>query len=112
MYNYFVDQLQNFKHYIQPPTVPDPFQGIAVIFRQTIYEHNQKMYNFMVAKLLNVKLQMQYWVNILDLNKVHERNQTMIQNYNLQMQPQALPVSSVYISKVNSQKIFVSDVSC
>ena len=75
MYNYFVDQLQTFKHYSQPPKVPDPFQGITLIFRQKMYDQDQTMYNYMVAKLQNVKLQMKYWVNLLDLNKVHERNQ-------------------------------------
>ena len=109
MYNYMVDQLQIFKHYSQPPTVPDIFQGITLIFRQTIYEQDQTMYNYIVAKLQNVKLWMQYMVKFLDLNKVHERDQMMLQNYKLQMQPQAVTVSDLFISKVTSQKIFVSD---
>ena len=58
------------------------------------------MYNYMVTKIQNVKLQMQYWMNLLDLNKVHEQNQTMLQNSKLQMQPQALPVSDISLSKV------------
>ena len=41
------------------------------------------MENYMVAKLQNFKLQMQYMVNklyesnLLHLNKLHDRNQTM-----------------------------------
>ena len=49
------------------------------------------------------------------LNKAHERNQTMynsmvaqLQNLKIQMQPQAVPVSDLSLSKVNPQKIFVS----
>ena len=46
----------------------------------------------------------------LDLNKAHEkmvtqlhgRNQTMLQNYKLKMQPQAVPVSDLSLSKVSS----------
>ena len=38
MYNYMVDQLQGFNNYSQPQTVPDPFQGITLIFRKNIYE--------------------------------------------------------------------------
>ena len=52
---------------------------------------------------------MQYMVNLLDLNKVHERNQTMLQNSELQMKPQAVNVSGLSLSKVTSQKIFISD---
>ena len=124
MYNYMVKQLQNLQLQIQPfklqiqPRGPlsDPFnpdiyifQGITLVFRKTIYEQYQTMYNYIFAKL-----QMQYMVNtlhernLLRLNKVHERNQTMLQNFKLQMQPQAVPVSGVSISKVPSQKIFVS----
>ena len=58
-----------------------PFQGITRVFSKTIYERNQTMYNYMVAQ---------------------------IQNFRLQMQPQAVPVSDLSISKVTSQKIFVS----
>ena len=51
-----------------------------------------------------------------DLNKgqermvaqLYEQNQTMLQNPKLQMQPQALPVSDLSLSKVTSQNIFVS----
>ena len=43
MYNYMVYQIQNFKHHSQPQTVPDPFQGITIIFRKTIYDQDQTM---------------------------------------------------------------------
>ena len=43
MYKYMVNQLQNFKHHSQPQTVLDPFQGITLIFRQTIYDQDQTM---------------------------------------------------------------------
>ena len=59
MYNIMVKQLQNFNHYIQPHTVTDTFQGITLIFRQTIYDQAQTMYNYMVDQLQNLKLQMQ-----------------------------------------------------
>ena len=71
------------------------------------------MYNY-IAKLQNFKLQMQYMVNtlhernLLRLNKVHERNQTILQNSKLQMQPQAVPVSDFFLFEVNYQKILVS----
>ena len=77
VYNYMVNQLQNFKHHIQPQAVPYPFQGITPVFRKTIYEQDQTMYNYIVAKLQNFKLPMQYMVNmlhernLLHLNKVH-----------------------------------------
>ena len=67
------------------------------------------MYNYIVAKLQNVKLQMKYMVYLLHLNKLHEGNQTMLQNYKLQMQPQEVTVSDLSLSKVTSQEIFVSD---
>ena len=35
-----------------------------------MYERDQTMYNYIVAKLQNVKLEMQYMVNLLDLSKV------------------------------------------
>ena len=114
MYNYMVDQLENFKLHIQPQAVPDPFQGITLVFRKMIYEQDQTMYNYIVAKIQNFMLQIQYMVNtlhernILHLNKVHERNQKMLQNFKLQIQPQAVPVSYISLSKVPSQKIFVS----
>ena len=41
--------------------------------------------------------------------QLHERNQKMLQNSKLQMQPQVVPVSDLYLYKVTSQKIFVSD---
>ena len=50
-----------------------------------------------------------------DLNKLHDWNQTMynymvaqIQNFKLQMQHQAVPVSDIYLSKVTSHDIFFS----
>ena len=81
IYNYMVDHLQYFKHSSQPQTVPDPFQGITLIFKQTIYDQDQTMYNYMVEQLQNSKLK---------------------------MQPQAIPFSDLSLSKVTSQKIFVS----
>ena len=54
-----VKQLQNFKHRIQPHTVPGIFQEINLIFRQTIYEKDQTMYNYMADKLQKFKLQIQ-----------------------------------------------------
>ena len=81
MYNYMVDQIQNVKHYSQPQKVPDPFQGINIVFRQTIYDQDQTMYNYMADQL---------------------------ENFKLQMQPQAVPVSDLSLVKVTSQEIFVS----
>ena len=46
--------------------------------------------------------------NLLHLNKLHERNQTMLQHFKLQMQPQAVPVSDLSLSKVTYQNILVS----
>ena len=37
----------------------DIFQGITLVFRETIYERNQTKYNDIVAKLQDVKLQIQ-----------------------------------------------------
>ena len=91
MYNYMVNQLQNFKLHIKPQAVPDNFQGIALVFRKTTYEQDQMMHNSILVKLQNFKLQMQYMVNmlhdrnLLHLNKVHEGNQMMLQNVKLQM---------------------------
>ena len=54
MYNYMVKQLQ-----IQPlgplsdlfnPDL-DIFQGITLVFRETVYERDQTMYNYIVAKI-------------------------------------------------------------
>ena len=49
----------------------------------------------------------------LHLNKLHERNQTMyndmvakLQNFKLQMQLQAMPVSHISLSKVTYQNIY------
>ena len=108
------DQLQNFRFHIQPQALTDPFQGITLVFRKTIYEQDQTMNNYIITKLQIFKLQMQYMVNtlhernLLHLNKVHERNQTMLQNFKLQMQPQAVPVSDVSLYKVTYQEILVS----
>ena len=51
----------------------------------------------------------------LDLNKmrlypkkVHQWNQTLLQIFKLQMQPQEVPVSDFYISDFTYQKILVS----
>ena len=86
-----VKQLQIFKLQIQPlGTLSDLFnpdieifQAITLVFREKIYERYQTMYNYIVAKLQNDKLQMQSMVNLLDLNKIHERNQMMLQNSKL-----------------------------
>ena len=95
-----VKQIQNFKLQIQPlGRLSNIFQGITLVFRETIYERYQTIYNYIVAKLQNFKLQMQSMVNLLDLNKVHERNQTMLQNSKLQMQPQAVTVSDLSLYK-------------
>ena len=63
------EQLQNCKLHIQPQAVPDNFQGITIVFRKKIYEQDQTMYKYIVAKLQIFKLQIQYMVNTL-----HERN--------------------------------------
>ena len=42
------------------------------------------------------------------LNKVHDRNQTMLQHSKLQNKLQAVPVSDLSLYKVNPHKIFVS----
>ena len=104
-----VKQIQNFKLQIQPlGRLSNLFQGITLVFRETIYERYQTMYNYIVAKIQNAKLQMQSMVNLLDLNKVHERNQTMLKNSKLQMQHQAVPVSDFSIlTKPASRKIVV-----
>ena len=58
-------------------------------------------YNYMVAQLQSFRFQIKYMVNrlqernLLHLNKLHESNQ-------------AVPVSGISLSKVASQKIFVS----
>ena len=44
----------------------------------------------------------------LHYNKVNQRNQTMLQNFKLQIQPQAVPVSDFYISKVTYHNFLVS----
>ena len=42
-------------------------------------------------------------------NRVHYHNQTMLRNFKLQMQPQAEPVSDLYIlNKPTSRNIFAS----
>ena len=60
------------------------FGTITQIFIETIYYQDQTMYNYIVPKLQNFKLQMQSMVNLLT-------------------------VSDLSISEVTSQKIFVSD---
>ena len=81
MYNYMVKQLQNFKLQIEPlGRLSDIFHGttlvlyifqvITIVFIETIYERDQTMYNYIVAKLQNSKLEMQSMVNLSDLNKV------------------------------------------
>ena len=61
----------------------------------------------MITKLINKLL--------LHLNKAHERNQNMynymvaqLQIFNIQIKPQAVPVSDLSLSKVASYNIFVS----
>ena len=44
----------------------------------------------------------------LHRNKVNQQNQTILQNFKLQMQPQAVPVYDLFISKLTYQKILVS----
>ena len=71
MYNYMVRQLITLQLQIHPykfqivSQVPlsdpityglDIFQGITLVFRETIYERNQTKYNDIVAKLQYVKL--------------------------------------------------------
>ena len=67
-YKFQIDRQGSLSHPFAPRI--DIFQGITLVFRETIYEKNQTMYNDIVAKLQNVKLQMQSMVNLLDLNKV------------------------------------------
>ena len=103
MYNYMVKQIQNFKLQIQPlGRLSNIFQGITLVFRETIYERYQTMYNYIVAKLQNFKLQIKYMVNLLELNKVHERNQMMLKNSKLRILPQAVTVSDLSLSRVTS----------
>ena len=45
---------------------------------------------------------------LLDLNRLHQQNQTMLQNFKLQIQTQAVPVSDLSLSKVTYQNILVS----
>ena len=67
MYNIMVKQLQNFKLKIQPPEklsyyfqgitiVSYLFEAITLVFRETIYEQDQTIYNYIVPNLINVKL--------------------------------------------------------
>ena len=44
----------------------------------------------------------------LHRNEVHHLNQTMLQNFKLQMQPQAVPVHDFSLSEITYQKILVS----
>ena len=103
MYNYMVDQLQNLKHYSQPQTVPDTFQGITLISRQKIYDQDQTMYNYMVDQIQMFKLQMQPQampVSDLSLAKVTTKKIFVSADLDLQMQPQAVPVSHFSIGKL------------
>ena len=74
MYNYMVRQLITLQLQIHPykfqidcqGPLSDPFtygldifQGITLVFRETICERNQTKYNDIVAKLQYVKLQIQ-----------------------------------------------------
>ena len=95
MYNYMVKQIQNLKLQIKPlgplsdifNTDLDLFQGITIVFRETIYERDQMIYNYIVAKPQNVKLQMQPMVNILDLNKVTSHNIFVSDDLNPDLDP-------------------------
>ena len=51
MYNYMVDQIQDIKLHIQNQALPDPFQVITLVLIKTIYEQDQTMYHYLVAKL-------------------------------------------------------------
>ena len=95
MYNIMVKQLHNFKLQIQPlGRLSDHFQGttlvlylfqaINLVFRETMYDQDQTMYNYIAPKIQNVKLWMQSMVNLLT-------------------------VSDLSLSEVTSQKIFFSD---
>ena len=64
---------------------PEIFQGITLVFRETICERDQTMYNYIVPKLQNFKLQMQSIVNLLT-------------------------VSDLSLSNITSQKIVISDI--
>ena len=68
---------------MQSQEVPNIFQEITLVFRETIYKQDQTMHTYFIAKLQNITLQMQSMVNSLHLNKVHERNQMMLQNSKL-----------------------------
>ena len=84
-------------------------------------DKNQTMYNYMVAKQQNFNLQIIYMVNklhernLLNLEKLHDRNKKCtilwsppLQNFKLQMQSQAVPVSDISLFNVTNQNIFVS----
>ena len=98
MNNYIVKQLQNLKLQIQPlgrlsdifqrtTLVSYIFQVINLVFRETKYERDKTMYNYIFAKLQNVKLDMQSMVNILDLNKVTSQKIVVSDDMNPDLDP-------------------------
>ena len=107
-----VKQLQIFKLQIQPlRPLPDIFhagldllQVITLVFRETIYELDQTMYNFIVAKIQNVMLQMQYIVNLLYLNKVTSQN-IFVSDY---LNPDLYPVQEIAPVFSKNSKFFTS----
>ena len=90
-----VKQLQNFRLQIQPlgPLSGlfnhdlDLFRVITLVFRETICEQDQTVYNYIVAKFQNFKLQMKYMVNILDLHKVVSQNIFVSDDLNPDLDP-------------------------
>ena len=69
------------------------------------------MYNFMVNQLQNFKLQMQPQavpVSDLSLAKVATERIFVSADLELQMQPQAVPVSDISLAEVITEKIFIS----
>ena len=81
--------------------MPDPFQGITLIFRQKIHEQDQTMYNYMVDQLQIFKLQMKPQampVSDLSLAKVATKKILVSADLELQMQPQAVPVSDISLA--------------
>ena len=62
MYNYMARQLITFLLQVHPDPYTyghDIFQGITLVFRETIYERNQTKYNDIVRNLQDFKLQIQ-----------------------------------------------------
>ena len=95
MYNYMVKQLQNFRLQIQPQGPfsdlfnpdHDLFQGITLVFIETICERDQTMYNYIVAKIQNVKLQMKSMVYLLDLHRVTSQKVFVSDDLNPELDP-------------------------